>query len=297
MRADVIVFSQTGNTWRVAEAIGAGLGAAGVACRLRRLEQTSPAELGEAPLLGFGCPVFYYQEPLNVRRFLEALPPLDGRAGFVFCTHGAVMGTTLEAMAARLKDRGLRLLGAFDAYADAFLPFYPHPTYTTGHPDAQELARAERFGAAMAAAAAARPAVEAPLEPVPDDWRRYAATFTPESLAAMFPPLVLDREACTGCRECERGCPVGGIAIDADPPRLQSPCIWCWRCVNACPEAAIGADWSAMVALAPRLYRRYRRWLEKAAAAGRFRWHVDPEAVRFDAPLALQRRRAAGRPR
>ena len=29
-----------------------------------------------ADLVGIGCPVFYYQEPLNVRDFIAALPPL-----------------------------------------------------------------------------------------------------------------------------------------------------------------------------------------------------------------------------
>jgi flavodoxin/ferredoxin len=300
MRVAIIVFSQTGNTWKVAEAIRGGLLAAGADCRLVPLAAADP-RAEDFDLFGIGCPVFYYQEPLNVRAFIEALPYRPGRRGFVFCTHGSIMGTTLLSMAERLEAKGFRILGAHDTYADAFLPFYPHPTYTSGHPDPEDFAAARSFGLALAARhrageADGRPAGQGP-EPVPAEWVQNAARFSPAYLARIFPPLAIDAGACTKCRECERGCPVGGIAIGADPPRLQQPCIYCWHCVNICPEAAIGADWREQVALAPKLYRRYRYWLDAAASAGRFRWRVDPEQIDFARPYGLQRARAArGRP-
>lgn len=300
MRVAIITFSQTGNTWKLAEAIGAGIRRAGADCRLIPFERdTSVPE--DCDLFGIGCPVFYYQEPLHVRRFLDSLPPLPGRVGFVFCSHGSIMGATLGSMAGRLARKGVRVIGAHDAYADAFLPFYPHPTYTSGHPDDEALAAAHGFGEQMVARHRAlkdgEVLVQPVLEAVPEEWTQNAAMFTPEFMARVFPPLRIDAAACTGCLECERGCPVGGIEISADPPRIQAPCIYCWHCVNACPEAAIGADWSTQVALAPKLYRRYRHWLDIAAAKGRFRWRVDPERIDFGMPYARQRELAARRRR
>ncbi len=46
------------------------------------------------------------------------------------------MGRTLLALYEALKAKGAVVVGLHHTYADAFLPFYPYPTLTTGHPDA-----------------------------------------------------------------------------------------------------------------------------------------------------------------
>ncbi len=297
MRTLVIIFSQTGHTAKIAECIGLGLKGAGADCTMVPLAEADAVSFGEFDLVGLGCPVFYYQEPLNVRAFLESLPPIAGQAWFVFCTHGSIIGDTLASITRRLSGRGARVIAHHDVYADATLPFYPHPTYTSGHPDELELEQARRFGAGLVDRcrrhAAGDPHLPPALEPVPEEWVKFAATFTPEFLARVFPPLTINPDRCGLCLECERGCPVGGIDVGADPPRIQRPCIYCWHCVNLCPEAAIEADWAEQVKLAPRLYERYRRWLDVAARQGRFRWLVDPEQIDFGNPHHRQRERKA----
>jgi flavodoxin/NAD-dependent dihydropyrimidine dehydrogenase PreA subunit len=297
MRILIILFSQTGHTARVAERIRSGLQEAGAECALVPLAQADGAGLGAFDLVGLGCPVFYYQEPLNVHAFIESLPALGGQPWFFFCTHGTIIGDTFASVTRRLSGRGARVIAYHDAYADATLPFYPHPTYTTGHPDDMELEAARRFGAGLVdlgrRIAAGDSSLLPVLEPVPAEWVENAAMFTPEFLARAFPPLAINPERCSLCLECERGCPVGGIEAGAAPPRVQKPCIYCWHCVNLCPEAAIEADWSAQVKLAPRLYARYRHWLDVAARQGRFRWLVDPEGIDFGNPYHRQRERQA----
>ncbi len=297
MRTLIILFSQTGHTAAIAACIRGGLRGAGANCTVVPLAEARAASLAAYDLVGLGCPVFYYQEPLNVRAFIESLPPLAGQAWFVFCTHGSIIGDTLPSLTRRLSGRGARVIAHHDAYADATLPFYPHPTYTSGHPDERDLEEARRFGAGLVdrcrRIAAGESSLIPAFEPVPEEWVKNAAMFTPQFLARVFPPLIINPDRCSLCLECERGCPVGGIEVGAAPPRIQKPCIYCWRCVNLCPEAAIEADWEAQVKLAPRLYARYRYWLDVASRQGRFRWLMDPESIDFEDPHHRQRARQA----
>lgn len=79
--------------------------------------------------------------------------------------------------------------------------------------------------------------------------------------------------------------------MEKEPPRIQDPCIYCWRCVNVCPTLSIGADWDYLVSLATSNFARYKKELDKAAASGDFRSLIDPQKVRFDNPLYRQRQR------
>jgi len=286
----IICFSQSGNTQKIANCIQQGILEQTHDCRMCSLETASQENLSSYDLVGLGCPVFYYQEPLNVRQFITGLPMLHAKHWFLFCTHGSIIGNTFHSLKAQLIGKGVTVIGYHDTYADAWLPFYPHPTFTTGHPDEQDFIEARAFGKAIAMQSrdvhAGNPACQP--EPIPGEWVQNAQRFTPEKMARMFPALRLDLEACTQCLACEQSCPVGGIDVRAETPRLQTPCIYCWRCVNICPEKAIQADWTQLVEMTPKLYARYRYWLNKAAETDRFRWLVDPEKVDFSNPYYLQ---------
>jgi hypothetical protein len=119
----------------VAEEIRAGILSETGVCDLVELRDVDPASLHSFDLVGLGCPVFYCQEPLNVRDFIAALPRMPDRQWFVFCTHGAIMGVTLQSMAEALQRKGIDVIGYHDTYAGATLPFYPYPMLTAGHPD------------------------------------------------------------------------------------------------------------------------------------------------------------------
>jgi len=293
MKTLIIYFSQTGHTRTVAGVIRDGIVQAGGDCELVPLDAVDVSRLADFDLVGLGCPVFYYQEPLNVRSFVAALPPQSNRNWFAFCTHGSIMGNTLPSLAQGLRQKKARLIGFHHTYADSTLPFYPHPIYTSGHPDAEDLAEASAFGRDLvrrwSAPCDGQPATEATLEPIPEEWIKNAEAYTPDFLAKIFPPLSINREKCTECLDCQNGCPVNGIDILADPPVIQKPCLYCWNCVNVCAEGAVEADWEQQVQLAPKLLKRYRYWLDQAAAKGEFRWRIDPETVDFSNPYFRQK--------
>ncbi len=297
MKTLIICFSQTGNTHKVAERIQAGIKSASGHCELVDLASVDASRLIEYDLVGLGCPVFYYQEPFNVRDFIKKLPPLDGRQWFIFCTHGSIMGVTLNNMAEGLRAKGISVVGHHDTYADGTLPFYPYPTLTTGHPDATDLAEAEAFGKKIAQAsvriAQGDASLIADIEAVPEDWVRTASFLNQEFLDQSMPKLSINPDKCTHCGECSAACPCGGIDAEAEPPRIQQPCVYCYYCAKLCPALAIEADWDTLVAMAPQNYARYREALDDAAARGKFRWLVDPDTMNFDDPLYKQRERVA----
>ncbi|MFZ5564196.1 MAG: EFR1 family ferrodoxin [Thermodesulfobacteriota bacterium] len=294
MKTAIICFSQTGNTRKVAEKIGDGIRASMGQCDFFKMEEVDAGLLSGYDLIGLGCPAFYLQEPFNVRAFIEKLPPQSNRHWFVFCSHGAVMGQTLVRMAEGLEKRGALVIGFYHTYAGITVPFYPRHTLTSGHPDDLDLQQAFEFGKRIvmcgrAVSTGDTRCIVRPSAP-PEEWaRKEAGMFTPEFLARVMPPLSINMETCTLCGQCGEECPVNGIDIDADPPRIQQPCIYCFHCASICPTCSIEADWSRLVGMAPANYARYRKALDEAGARGEFRWLVDPETVDCGNPLYQQR--------
>jgi len=295
MKTLIIYFSQTGFTRKVAERIRDGIVQVTGSCDVTSLADVDERALAGYDLVGLGCPVFYYKEPFNVRDFMQGLPELKDKKWFVFCTHGSVMGNTLILMAEALKRKGILVVGYHDTYADGSIPFYPYPTLTTGHPDELEYEEARNFGREVAERSRRIAEGERDLIPEPgpkdQEWTDAADMLSLEFMDQVMPRMRIDEEKCTHCQECVENCPVGGIDVEADPPRIQDPCIYCWYCAKICPELAIEADWDGLVALAPENYARYRKALDEAAARGEFRWLIDPDSLDLDDPLYKQRER------
>jgi len=296
MKVLIICFSQTGNTRKIAAEIAAGIEEAGDHCEVVALKDVNPGLFSRYDLIGLGCPVFYYREPFHVSDFIEALSDQNGRPWFLFCSHGSVLGLTLHSMTEKLQRRGARIIGSHHTYADATIPFYPYPTVTTGHPDEQDLTEARAFGRKIArctrSVARGEEGYTTPPPPIPEDWvKAEARALTREFMTRVMPRLSIDQERCTRCGECEEGCPVGGIEISADPPRIQDPCIFCWNCAKICPTCAIEADWTALEGIVRNQYAKYIKALKDAEARGEFRWHVDPDSMNYEDPLYKQRLR------
>ncbi len=297
MKTLIICFSQTSNTRKIAEKIRDGVIDETGRCDMEDLEEVDVDSLKDYDLIGLGCPVFYYQEPYNVRDFMEGLPRLKDKPWFVFCTHGAVMGRTLLSMTESLEKKGGIVIGSHDSYAGATIPFYPKPTLTSGHPDEQDLREAFEFGKAIVKCGKAVSEGDASCvskpPPVSVDWAEdEAKMFTLDFLKQITPPLSINSETCVQCGECRDACPVDGIDIECEPPRIQEPCVYCFHCASICPTCSIEADWSEWVKMAPGNYARYEVALRAAEDRGEFRWLLDPKIVDCGDPLYKQRERA-----
>ncbi len=296
MKALVIYFSQTGNTRRIAKCIQGGIMDVTGHCDITNLNDVDAKLLPDYNIVGIGCPVFYYKEPFNVRDFIDSLPKLEGQQWFIFCTHANVIGNIFPSMTKRLKEKGVTVTGFHNTYASLTVPYYPSPSFTTGHPDEYDFEQAKAFGREIAERSPQITNPDSNLIPAPnpvssEEWVQEGDMLTAEYLDQVMPKLSIDMEKCTQCHSCENNCPVQGIDIEADPPRIQTPCIYCWRCVNICPTLAVSANWDKLVSIAPTYYARYRKVLDEAAARSEFRWLIDPETINCDDPLYKQRAR------
>lgn len=51
--------------------------------------------------------------------------------------------------------------------------------------------------------------------------------------------LIIDKEKCIGCRQCESTCPFGAISMESDLPAVSDSCVLCGNCERDCPVSAI----------------------------------------------------------
>jgi len=241
MRAAIIYFSQTGNTERIAKAISSGLESQELTTDLLPLHQVIPGELGRYDLLGFGHPVFFWKPPLNLQRFINSLPSLEGQRGFVFCTWGSHKSSALLVTARMLSQRGLQILGTFDARGFDSYPVYRKMGLGLGHPDEKDLAAAMGFGASLAR----KMRHDEKVEVLSPRWIFHLLPIlSPDWLTSsrLFPKARLTQEACDRCGECAKVCPTGNIEM-TPYPLLGENCLGCYRCAEVCPLGALRVNW------------------------------------------------------
>ncbi len=100
MNVGVVVYSLTGNTFSVAEAVNSTLMKAGHSVRFETIKAknedpnaTGPVELtqnpsvGDYPVLILGGPVRGFSTAPIVKAYVEQLPDLNGKPVFLFVTH------------------------------------------------------------------------------------------------------------------------------------------------------------------------------------------------------------------
>lgn len=290
MKAIIVYFSQTGNTKKIAQAISRGMKGKIETCEMSRLKETDPRELSKYDLIGLGSPVWRLGAPNNIVAFVNKLPVLKGKLGFVFCTHGALPIGFMKRVVPALQSKGMTIIGFNDWYGGASLPYLPMPYLTDGHPDEIDLKEARAWGREIAQRALRITAGETNLIPkIPkeeDDslWRyEPVVTDTVRNIRGMTQQnMRINMEKCKypQCTICLDNCPMDAIDFSVSPPVFKKFCHADFFCQAICPEGAIEADFTALSAAHDLVVRdRFIRTLNEAVAKGKFRWLVPLEKV------------------
>jgi len=247
LKAIIVYFSQTGNTEKVALAIAKGIEDTGNPCTLIPLQEIDLEILKDYDLIGIGTPVFYFQEPWNVKEFIEKLSFLKGKSSFVFCTHGGQDANTLPRMAKGLKEKGLLILGGLSTRGyDSFQPYIEFD-YSKGHPDKEDLREAEKFGKKLVKNYKLVKEQNR-LNILPDFKFRFSLLhlaslwLTEKRVNRYLPKIEVDQEKCIKCGKCAEICPSEAIELNPYPTRKED-CIRCYYCEKVCPEGAIIVNW------------------------------------------------------
>jgi ferredoxin/flavodoxin len=270
-KALIVYFSQGGANARVGEAIAHGLRDAGYDVSPWNLRNGYPPDPRNYQLFGIGSPVYYYNVPLNVARYVERLPQLDGIDGFVFIVHGTRRLDAANWLRRTLARKGLRELGYFHCLGEAHvLPLLREGyLFSPDHPTESELLEAEQFGASVAERVAGKPYTRPPYEsPRPAIYRFEKCLANRWLMTHFYSRLFrVDASKCVGCGICMEACPTSNITSDAHRrPRWDRRCLECLSCQMKCPEEAITSalDRPFPGALIRQIFRyNVRRWVRE----------------------------------
>ena len=164
MKVKIIVFSQTGNTRKVAKAMADAIRGLGHDVRCIPLKKAARDDFRRADLVGVGAPCFESQAPTPMRQFLASLPALVYTRAFVFATSGGAPGRVLRDLALPLKKKGAIVLGGFLCRGTCYHPVPCLEGRFPDRPNAGDLEKARRFARSVAALAAAGEVTSLPDE-------------------------------------------------------------------------------------------------------------------------------------
>ncbi|NVM56177.1 MAG: 4Fe-4S binding protein [Candidatus Helarchaeota archaeon] len=265
LRSVIFYFSQSGNTKKFAEKIKEGLSNGEHTCELIRFKKLKDDikliknfNFSKYNLIGFGIPVYYFKPPFHILDILEALPSLQGKNGFLFCTSGGNPGATLHKMNVITDKKGLKIIDS----NDQFIGLDKHQLYrdfdftlpsSIGHPTEEELEKAREFGIQLI-----KKALNSNTPEKTDFWTKesdFAKMTSFEGLNEQFPKIKLNEDKCIQCGKCAETCPVDAIILDPYP-RWIKDCDRCYICEMWCPEQAIECDWNWQVEVMNSLMRK-----------------------------------------
>ena len=240
----VIVFSPTGGTKKVADAICKGIGEEVSVidfCNREKSNQKIKCGEGEFALIAF--PVFGGRIPALAAQRLKEVEANGAKCAIVAVYGNRAYDDALVEMQDLSESCGFRVVAAVSASAEHSIV----REYGAGRPDKADLEELEAFGKKIKSAFQ-KTSGQAELKlPGNRPYKRAAAGPKPSA-----------NRKCTGCGICAESCPVGAIPADNLRGVNKSLCISCMKCVSLCPAGArsIGSVMNFLV----------RRLLKKACA-------------------------------
>lgn len=231
------LFSPTGTTAKIAQAIARGVGEPA-----REIDLTRPVQsetLPEGTGLVVSVPVYGGRVPVTARERLAALKGNGNPAAAVVVYGNRHYDDALLELTDLLTAQGFRVIaaGAFVAehsIVHAMDPSHPDKTalravmdFGAGRPDEADLQAAMDFGTNLAAKL-----LDGDLSPVQVPGNPEYRAFN----GLPFHPAA--GENCAKCGACAAACPAGAIPAEDPSVTDADKCITCMRCVDICPSKA-----------------------------------------------------------
>lgn len=232
MKKVIYYFSGTGNSLRTARIIAEEIGGAALVSMRSSPEEVSAAE---AEVIGFVCPVYEWDVPKAVKRFISRLDINPQAYIFMTATYIAVHGRCFETVDAILREKGSRLCygRALRCVASQCIAYEPFPPARLMVPLMEKKSRA--IGREIAAGKQRKYPAMSPITK-----RLYPKMMIPFlNVQHEYDKGFYTSDACTGCEVCRRVCPCGNITFSEGRPVWNHACEGCNACVVYCPAKAI----------------------------------------------------------
>ena len=217
-----IVFSPTGGTQRVSEAITQSWAEVNTVDLSNPVPAATDISFDSNSLVLIAMPSFGGVAP---QLALDRLARLKGNGAK--CVIVAVYGNrayedTLVQMEDEAQNAGFQVIAAISAVAEHSIIH----EYATGRPDADDCKKLAEFGKQiLEKAAAGQPSK--PSVPGNRPYRKAESGLVPKASSG-----------CTSCGLCAQKCPAGAIPASTPETTDKSKCISCMRCVSICPAHA-----------------------------------------------------------
>ncbi len=249
MDINMICFSQTGNTRKVAKSMVGAFEQEGHIVQSLSMNKAKPEELMKGDLFGIGTPTHESHAPTPVKEFLESLPALDNRRAFVFATGGGAPGNVMYDLTKLLRKKGADVAGGFWTRGEIHHPAPCIIGKSPGRPNEEDLEKAKRFAISIAEHVSnGRPGTLPSSRPdaITQGKGLYnlvgAVTSSNKLLRLLVPEPKLDQSKCDECRFCVIECPMNNITMRPYPV-IGDNCMRCYRCLTGCHTKAFNANW------------------------------------------------------
>ncbi len=243
-RALVVWFSQTRHTERIGRVIASAWSRQGIETVAGDVREIDAASISGYDLIAAGSPVFYYDTPGYMRRWLESIPRIEGTPVASFATFGGPghnQHNTACTILSLLTEKGgvpagIDVFGNMSAFAPTWSAVSEARILRYRHlPNGETYGRARSFAELVLKRVAARETFSVRREIT-------SANFIGSGASLWFTKLMvgrhtIDRAKCIGCGTCVSKCPVNAIDLQTFTVDRDA-CVFCVGCINNCPVQA-----------------------------------------------------------
>ncbi len=240
----IYYFSGTGNTEFVAKKFQENLQVKGFDIALLAIDvMNEKLDLKAYSIIGFGFPLYAWNLPINVRRFINDLPKINNKDAFVFVTMGGptslgALGITAEL----LKKKGFQVVSAegFEMASNDNILF---DADEPGSEKSQKLrqAVAEKVKEIVGAIQSGKGKINGN-----SIFMKFLSWLTGIWINKIYRPwfhyhkFYVDDKCLPECQLCVQFCPANNIKkVGTKKLIFNRSCILCARCINCCPVYAI----------------------------------------------------------
>lgn len=246
----VLYFSQNGHTKALAERIAARLEEGSISCDTVDIVNSAIPDMKEYKMIFVGSPLYYGVEPLIWEKYIDKLPNLSGKAGFIFSTYGvegnaAPDSLMVENLKYYFSKKNLKILSSHGTVCEDTWPPLKKIGVSKDRPNEEDYKLFDGY-----------------IDRIISEYKQgkvdravydYSVNLKVNTLGntikKMFvktmPKVTVDTQKCTRCGFCAGGCPAGNIEV-SNSAVIKSNCIKCYNCEKVCLNKAIKVNWKLL---------------------------------------------------